>query len=87
MYTNMHVIQILIAEMVFNTGLNIEGQLNSLLSGFCHFQQEKGHKRLEKGPLKSKFVSKTSPYTSLRIRKVNSYKKAMAFILFCEEGQ
>jgi len=44
----MHVIQTLIAEMVFNTGLNFEGQLNSLLRGFCHFQQEKGHKRLEK---------------------------------------
>jgi C4-dicarboxylate transporter len=49
----MRVIQLLIAEMVFNKGLNIAGHLVSLLSGFCHFQQEKGHKRLEKDPLKS----------------------------------
>jgi C4-dicarboxylate transporter len=37
----MRVIQLLIAEMVFNKGLNIEGHLDSLLSGFLSFSTRK----------------------------------------------
>jgi hypothetical protein len=79
--------QFFVALKVFDTGLTLKGLLSSLLSGFCHFHEEKGHKRLEKHDLKPNFASKTSSYTCPSDRKINSSEKAMAFTVFYEEGQ
>jgi hypothetical protein len=52
------------------------------MSGFCHFHEEKGHKRLEKCDLKPNFALQTSSYTSPSDRKIKSSEKAMAFTVF-----